>query len=171
MKKRQLWDRGFRQNSSLQAASDTSIARTTGFEGNKIWHPTKSDGCRSQGGYGYTYTIYFLTYIHDFGYAFHIILYMNIQPCLLIRTSTHVETLILQIIYRKKKSRIGYTTRYQRPGTTNHPRHLGTYVTLFLPQPQHLKNTLINTMPPPPPFWFFFCVSRYGCDDFCLHLV
>jgi len=31
MKKRQLWDRGFRRNSSSQAAWDTSIARTTGF--------------------------------------------------------------------------------------------------------------------------------------------
>ena len=30
-KKRQLWDRGSRRNSSLQAAWDTSIARTTGF--------------------------------------------------------------------------------------------------------------------------------------------
>ena len=34
MKKRQLWDRGFRRNSSLQAAWGTSIARTTGF----MWH-------------------------------------------------------------------------------------------------------------------------------------
>ena len=31
MKKRQLWDRGFRRNSSLQDAWDTSIASTTGF--------------------------------------------------------------------------------------------------------------------------------------------
>ena len=31
MKKCQLWDRGFRRNSSSQAAWDTSIARTTGF--------------------------------------------------------------------------------------------------------------------------------------------
>ena len=30
-KKRQLWDRGFRRNSSLQAAWDTSIARDTGL--------------------------------------------------------------------------------------------------------------------------------------------
>ena len=44
--KRHLCDRGFRPNPSLQAAWDTSIARTTGFmwphqrcshEGNKIW--------------------------------------------------------------------------------------------------------------------------------------
>ena len=31
MKNRQLWDRGFRRNSSLQAGWDTSIAGTTGF--------------------------------------------------------------------------------------------------------------------------------------------
>ena len=31
IKKRQLWDRGFRRNSYLQAEWDTSIARTTGF--------------------------------------------------------------------------------------------------------------------------------------------
>ena len=63
----------------------------------------------------------------------------------------------IQIIYRKKakRSRIRYT-RYQRPGTTNHPHHLGTDVTFFLPRPQDLK-TLINTrcdIPPPP-----FCYS------------
>ena len=37
IKKRQVWDRGFRRNSSLQAAWDTSIARTTGF----MWTSSK----------------------------------------------------------------------------------------------------------------------------------
>ena len=72
---------------------------------------------------------------------------MNLQPWLLIRTRyVRRET---RLIYRKTKiSRIRYT-RYLRPGTTNHPHHLGTDVTFFFPRPQHLKKTLINTICPP----------------------
>ena len=48
----------------LQSAWDTLVARTTGFEGNKIWHhATKSDSCRTQG--GYTYTVYSLKVLQE----------------------------------------------------------------------------------------------------------
>ena len=75
-------------------------------------------------------------------------------------------------------------TRYQRPGTTNHPHHLGTDVTFFLPR-SHLKKTLINTwynIPPPSILiillhfmvfvctWCSWCVLliffSFGLDDF-----
>ena len=72
---------------------------------------------------------------------------------------------------KTKISRIRYTTRYQKPGTTNRLHHLGTDVTFFLPQPQHLKKTLINTISPPPPFLLFFCISCYGCVYLCLHFL
>ena len=39
-KKRQLWDRGFRQKSSLQAAWDTSIARGFCATSSKMFHPS-----------------------------------------------------------------------------------------------------------------------------------
>ena len=77
---------------------------------------------------------------------------MSIQPWLLIRTRyARRET---HILYRQKTkiSRIRYT-RYQRPGTTNHPHHLGTDVTVF--RPHHNTSGryctwLINTIYPPP---------------------
>ena len=58
LKKRQVWDRGFHRNSSLQAAWDISIARTTGFmwphqERKSLLRGTKSDSCGSQWVYKY----------------------------------------------------------------------------------------------------------------------
>ena len=57
-KKRQLWDRGFLRNSSLQAVWDTSIARTTGFmlphqRCESLLRGTKSDSCGTQWVYKY----------------------------------------------------------------------------------------------------------------------
>ena len=58
MKKRQLWDRGFRRNLSLQAVWDTSITRGTGFmwphqECWSLLRGTKSDSCGTQRVYKY----------------------------------------------------------------------------------------------------------------------
>ena len=65
----------------------------------------------------------------------------------------------------KKKKRY---TRCQRPGTTDHPHHLGTDVTVFLSRPQQLTKTfsLINIYTPP------FCFDnhyafRATVDEFC----
>ena len=66
-KKRQLWDRGFRLNSSLKAVWDTSIARTTGFmwphQGcQPLLRGTKSDSCGTQWVYNYEVCGYMDTY-------------------------------------------------------------------------------------------------------------
>ena len=56
-------------------------------------------------------------------------------------------------------------TRYQRPGTTNHPHPLGTDVTLFLPRPQHVKKTFLITKIYPPlhlDYYFAFRVITPG---------
>ena len=92
---------------------------------------------------------------------------MNVQPWLLICIRyVRRDTSYLQ--NKTKISRIRYT-RYQRPGTTNHPHHLQSDMMFSLSLLQHLKKTLINIVYPHPSFGLFFAFRVMA--DFCLQLV
>ena len=91
---------------------------------------------------------------------------MNIKTWLLIRIS-HARIEIQVSTEKTKKSIIRYI--YQRPGTTNHPHHLGTDVAFFLPL---LEDTIINqySIPPPPldcSFAFHILVDGVVADVCC----
>ena len=72
----------------------------------------------------------------------------------------------MQNIQKKYKiSRISYT-RYQRNGSTNHPHHLGTDVTFFLPRPPAPHEDIINQYNTPPLLLSLF--FRFSGWWFCL---
>ena len=96
-------------------------------------------------------------------------------------SGTHVERYKLSTEKKREYRELGtWYTWYQRPGT-NHPHHLGTDVTFFLPRPQHLTKSLLlfNIIYPPPSILILFCVSCYGwclfvctwCSCWCVLLI
>ena len=102
---------------------------------------------------------------------------MSIQPWLVadtyqVRTQRDTNSLRKEI----KMSRIRYTW-YQRPGTTNHPYHLGTDATFFLPRTQPLtKNLLLihtskYNIPPPSISIILWHFVIWLMIFVCLHLV
>ena len=68
-------------------------------------------------------------------------------------------------------SRTRYTRSwYQRPGTTNHPHHLGTNVMFFLPRPHRITKTSlwINIIHPLPLHFDYYFAFRVTVYCFCL---